>query len=122
MLEQDRFDDRFVFSNEVIFQLTVKVNKHSTCIWGTEHAYLTQKSVRDFPKANVFCTILKKRVYGLFFFEETMVNSEAYLAELQNWLMELLIEGEQADFIFQQDGAPPHWNLTVKTVSECYSA
>ena len=30
---------------------------------------------------------------------------------LQNWLMELLFEGERADFIFQQDGAPPHWSL-----------
>ena len=27
---------------------------------------------------------------------------------LQNWLMELLFERELADFIFQQDGAPPH--------------
>ena len=33
---------------------------------------------------------------------------------LQNWLMELLFDGEQADFIFQQDGAPPHWSLIVR--------
>ena len=33
---------------------------------------------------------------------------------LQNWLMELLFEEERADFIFQQDGAPPHWSLNVR--------
>ena len=69
--------------------------------------------MRKSSKVNVFCTILKKCVYGPFFFEG-MVNSEAYLAMLQNWLMELLFEGERADFIFQQDGAPPHWNLNVR--------
>ena len=50
----------------------------------------------------------------LFFFEGTTVNSEAYLAMLQNWWMELLFEGERTDFIFQQDGAPPHWSLNVR--------
>ena len=28
--------------------------------------------------------------------------------------MEPLFDGEQADFIFQQDGAPPHWSLIVR--------
>ena len=70
--------------------------------------------MRDSPKVNVFCAISKKCVYGPFFFEGTTVNSEAYLAMLQNWLLELLFEGERADFIFQQDGAPPHWSLNVR--------
>ena len=28
--------------------------------------------------------------------------------------MELFFEGERADFIFQQDGAPPHWSLNER--------
>ena len=28
--------------------------------------------------------------------------------------MELLFDRERADFIFQQDGAPPHWSLNVR--------
>ena len=99
MLEEDGFDDRLVFSNEATFHLTGKVNKHNTCIWGTEHPHSTLEHVQDSPKVNVFCTISKKRVYGSFFFKETTVNSEAYLDMLQNWLMELLFDGEQADFI-----------------------
>ena len=61
-LEDDGFDDRLVFSDEVTFHLSGKVNKHNTRIWGT--------------------------VYGPFFFEGATVNSEAYLAMLQNWLMD----------------------------------
>ena len=114
MLEEDGFDDRLVFSDEATFHLIGKVNKHNTRIWGTEHRHLTLEHVRDSPKVNVFCAISKKRVYGLFFFEETTVNSEAYLDMLQNWLMELLFDGKQADFIFQQNGAPSHWSLIVK--------
>ena len=114
MLEEDGFDDHLVFSDEATFHLTGKVDKHSTCIWGTEHPHSTLEHVRDSSKEKVFCAILKKPVYGPFFFEGTTVNSEAYLDMLQNWLMKLLFDGEQADFIFQQDGAPSHWSLIVR--------
>ena len=77
--------------------------------------------MRDSPKVNVFCAISKKCVYAPFFFEGATVNSEAYLAMLQNWLMELLFEGERALYF------PTGWGTTslefqCKTVSECYSA
>jgi len=52
-------------------------------------------------------------VYGPFFFEEKTVKSEGVPAMLQNWLMELLFEGERADFIFESH---------CKIVSESYSA
>ena len=113
-LEDDGFDDRLVFSDEATFHLSGKVNKHNTRIWGTENPHVTLEHVRDSPKVNVFCAMSKKRVYGAFFFEGATVNGEAYLAMLQNWLMDQLHEEESANFIFQQDGAPPHWCLTVR--------
>ena len=108
MLEEDGFNDRLVFSDEATFHLTGKVNKPNTRIWGIEHSHSTLEHVRDSPKVNVFRAISKKRVYGPFFFEGITVNSEAYLDMLQNCLIEFLSDGEQADFIFQQNGAPPH--------------
>ena len=115
MLE-DGFDDRFNFSDEATFHLTDKVNRHYTRQWGTEHPHSTLEHVRDSSKMSVFCAVSKKHVYGPFFSEGTTVNSEAYLDMLQNWLMELLSNGEQAG-----------WGTTslmfnCKTVSETYSA
>ena len=121
MLEADGFDNRLVFSDETTFHLTGKVNKHNTHIWGTEHPHSTLEHVRDSPKVNVFCAISKKRVYGAFFFEGTTVNSEAYLDVLQNWLMELLCDGEQADFIFNRIGITS-LKSHCKTASERFSA
>ena len=36
------------------------------------------------------------------------------LQMLQNWLIDELIANEYEDFVYQQDGAPPHWKLTVQ--------
>ena len=33
---------------------------------------------------------------------------------LQAWLIDRLTANEAEDFIFQQDGAPPHWKLSVR--------
>jgi len=84
MLEEYGFDDRLVFSDETIFHVTGKVNKHNARKCGTELPHSILELVRDSPKVNVFCVISKKCMYGPFFFEGTTVNSEAYLAMLQN--------------------------------------
>ena len=62
----------------------------------------------------MFCVMSKKAVYGPFFFERATVNGETYLDMLENWLMDKLSEKESGDFIFQQDGEPPHWTIRVR--------
>ena len=37
------------------------------------------------------------------------------LQMFQNWLMNELTANEHEDFIYIQDGAPPHWKLTVRS-------
>jgi hypothetical protein len=64
----------------------------------------------DSPKVNVFCAVSRRRVFGLFFFVEKCVMGQVYLKMLQNWLMPQLAE----EFIFQQDGAPPHCHMGVR--------
>jgi len=48
-----------------------------------------------------------------FFFAESTVTGINYLEILQLWLMSQLQE-DIVDFIFQQDGAPPHYYLNVR--------
>lgn len=111
-LDEDDFDDRLVFSDEATFHTSGKVNKHNVRIWGKENPHGTVEHERDSTKVDVFCAISKKKVYGPFFFEGN-VNGDVYLQMLQNWLIDQLIENEDESLIFQQDGAPPHWKLTV---------
>ena len=75
--------------------------------FGAKKISMPLLSMRDSPKVNVFCAILKNHVHGPFFFEGN-VSGDVYLQMLQNWLMDELIANEHEDFIYQQDGAPPH--------------
>ncbi|PNF27666.1 hypothetical protein B7P43_G14706 [Cryptotermes secundus] len=79
------------------------LNRHNVRIWGLQNPRVTLEHVRDSPKVNVFCAILLTKVYGAFFF----------LRMLQNWLVPQMNE-DSGDYIFQQDGAPPHLHLNVR--------
>ena len=104
---EDEFNECLVFSDEATLHTNGKVNRHNVGIWGEENPHATIEHERDSPKVNVFCAISKKRVHGPFFFEGN-VTGDVYLQMLQNWLMVELIANEHKDFIYQQDGAPPH--------------
>ena len=54
------------------------MNKHNVRICGEENFHGTVEQERDPPKANVFCAISNKKVYGPFFFEGN-VNRDVYL-------------------------------------------
>jgi len=68
----------------------------------------------DSPKVNVFCAISRRRVFRPFFFAEDSITGKVYLDMLENWLMPQLTDGEVQWYIYQQDGAPPHWNKEVR--------
>ena len=69
--------------------------------------------VHDSPKVNVFCAVSFCKVYGPFSFAEPTVTGINYLDMLQLWLMSQLNE-DSKDFIFQQDGALPHFHFDVR--------
>jgi hypothetical protein len=57
-----------------------------------------------------FFTVSSCKVCGPFFFEEPIVIGINCLDMLQLWLMPRLQEDSE-DFIFQQEGAPPHFHF-----------
>ena len=104
------FLQTMIFSHESMFHLSGKVCKHNLRIWGTEKP--TDKllqHVRNSPKLNVICAMSVKKIYGPFFFENDTVKAEEYLSILRN-----AIDEDEDNFVFQQDGAPPHWALDVR--------
>lgn len=113
MEEDDSFLSRVIFSDEATFHINGKVNRHNVRIWGLQNPHVTLEHERDTPKLNVFCAVSLKKVYGPFFFDENTVTGVTYLRMLQNWLVPQMNE-DSGDYIFQQDGAPPHWHLNVR--------
>ena len=62
----------------------------------------------------MFCAVTQRTVHGPFFFEEPSITGQTYLEMITNWLVPRLA-AEGGDYIFQQDGAPQHWSLPVRT-------
>jgi hypothetical protein len=72
----------------------------------------------DSKKVNVVCVVSQKKIYGPFFFHEKTVTRISYLDMLQQFLLPQLeqdVDMYETGLIFQQDGAPPHFNLEVRT-------
>jgi hypothetical protein len=111
-LEEDGFAEKLVFSDKGTFRVCGKVNCDNVCIWGMENPHATMEHVRDSPKVNVFCAVSFCKVYRPFFFVGPTVTGINYLDMLQLWLMPQLQENNE-DFIFQQDGTPPHFHFNV---------
>ena len=89
------------------------MNRRNVRIWGTENPHATMEHVRDSPEVTVICAVSSCKVYGPLFFAEPPVTGINYLDMLQLWLVpQLQLDSE--DFIFQQDGAPPHFHFDFR--------
>ena len=69
---------------------------------------------RDTPKFNVFWAISLRKVFGPFFYAKSTVTGVSYLDVVQQWLFPQLHEAKPENFIWQQDGAPPHCHAFVR--------
>jgi hypothetical protein len=81
--------------------------------WGTENPHATIEHQRDSSKLNVFWAISRRKVCGPCFFVENTVTGISYLDMLTNWLFPQLDE-DSDNYIYQQDGAPPHFHCEVR--------
>lgn len=112
-MENEEFANCLVFSDEATFHLNGKVNRHNVRIWSMENPCIIVEHERNSPKLNVFCAVSKTKVYGPFFINGNALKGTMYLDILDLWLFPQLTE-DINNFIFQQDGAPPHWHNDVR--------
>jgi hypothetical protein len=78
LLQHINQDEHFlcnVFSDEVTFHLSGKVNGHNYQIWGSENPHSFHEYDHDSPKINVWCALSYNLVIGPFFFHEKTWNS-----------------------------------------------
>ena len=84
--------DSIWFSDETVFHLSGRVNRHNTRIWETENPKVIEEEERDLPKLVVWCAISAKGIIGLYFFRDdarrtTTVTGENYLKMLQKFFL-----------------------------------
>ena len=108
-MEDDTFLPCLISGDEATFHLSGTGNRHNVRISGLQNPQEELEHERDSPKVNVYCVLSQTKVYGPFFFAENTVTGATYLTMLQNWLL-LQMSEDSEDFIFQKDGAPPHWH------------
>jgi hypothetical protein len=108
---------RWIFS-EVMFYVSGRVNCHNYRIWGSENPHNIQEIKRDSAKVNVCFALSCSEVLGPFFFAEETVTVMTYLNMLQLYLLPQL-EDHQPNVVFQQDGAPPCWEILSENFLAC---
>ena len=75
----DDFLTRLTFSDESMFHLRGKMNRHNVRIWDTEAPHAGIEHESDLPKVNVFRAILYMWVFGSFFFVKNTMTGTTYL-------------------------------------------
>ena len=112
--EQDILD-KIVWSDEASFKLSGHVNRHNCVYWASENPHLIMERQNKEPGVTVWGGISSGGVIGPIFFDGA-VNGENYLEMLNNVVLPYLRQREDFnELYFQQDGAPPHYALNVRT-------
>lgn len=105
----------FIVSDEAYFYLTESVNKQNNRNW----AESSPENFIEVPlhpeNVHVWCAISAKRIFGPFYFEES-VKKENYLEMLQTFFWpKLLRTADYKKYYFQQDGAAAHTSNIVQS-------
>lgn len=115
LLQDPALKDLIFFSDEANFHLSGRVHKQNCRIWAEEKPIEVDTEPLHSPKIIVWCAMSSKCIIGPFFFEESTVNGQNYLKMLQEYLNPILVRKRiQRRVIFQQDGAPPHFDRKVR--------
>lgn len=105
--------NRIIYSDECHILLAGGVNKQNYRIWGSQRPQEVYQAPQSAPSLMVWCAISKKGFIGPYFFENGNVTGASYRSMLRYFFFPKLRD-YPADYIFQQDGAPPHFALPVR--------
>ena len=104
-----------ICSDEAYFYLTLLLNNQNNRQWSKSNPYIGIEKPLNDQKNLVWCAISANRVFGPYYFEDT-VNQHNYLEMLKNYFWpKVLKTAEYKKYYFQQDGARPHTAKTVQT-------
>ena len=109
---EDDFFNRLIFDDESTFQLSGRVNEQNVRIWGTKTQGNCCSRCGIRQKLTFFVLYPVQRCKG-HFSPENIVTRITYLDIFSEWLLPQM-QQDAGNFIFIQDGAPPHWHSWVQ--------
>jgi len=97
-----------IFSDEAWFTLKEPENQQNNRLWLKSKPIDAIELPLHDEKIMVWCAISVNRIFGPYFYEET-INQNNYLDMLKKFFWpKLLRTNDYKNYRFQQDGAPPH--------------
>jgi hypothetical protein len=117
VLNEERQDngivDKIMWSDKAHFKLSGAVNQHNCVYYSTENPDVTVDGQLNQPGVIVWAGLSCKGVLGHIFFHTTVTHN-LYLNVLREIVLPHLQRQHDNDgFFFQEDGAPPHYAVTV---------
>ena len=103
---------KVIFSDECAIYRSSR--QRNIVFWSKENPYFYEEIENHPPYVMIWAGIDSRHIYGPYFFDAA-VNQHAYLAMLREWFIPLLeTKGVKDECWFQQDGAPPHFAVSVR--------
>lgn len=107
--------DYLICSDEAYFSLTLPLNHQNNRIWSESQPCVGVEVPLHDQKILVWCAISANRVFGPYYFEDT-VDQHNYLEMLKkDFWPKVLRTADYEKYHFQQDGATPHTATAVQT-------
>ena len=105
--------NRIVLSYECLSHTSGLENKHNARAWGTENPRAVQEVPPRFEKVMVWCGMHELRIIGPSFFSKLSVTWSNSKVMLRYYALPKIQELSGSP-IFQQDGAPAHYFISVR--------
>jgi hypothetical protein len=116
--EDPAFLDNLLFTDEAHFHLHGVLNKQNYRCWAYSNPHFSVDAPLHSPRTTAWIAFGKCGTVGPFFFEGN-VTSNSYLEMLQHQFLPAAAQLPNfQDLVLMQDGAPPHWALSVRNFLE----
>lgn len=106
--EDSSFINRIIFTDESSFSTAGRHNRRNTHVWAQTNPHIVApRENQGHQTVNVWCGIYRTKILGPVFIEGRL-NGAGYLELLQRQIGDMVSQLNEANLIWQQDGAPVH--------------
>ena len=104
--------DKVIWTNETTFKLNGHMNRHNSVYWADENPHGILCKEVNTPGITVWGALTRNGLVGLF--DKTVFAKTMRKCSRRNYGLCCAIADDVNELLFQQDGALPHYGLSVQ--------